>query len=254
MTPAEKKKAVWLGGAVGVLGLYSIYTNFLSEPSVPSSHVAAVEKGAPDGGAMAMDHPAGKASRPKGNSRARSDDFNPPYIANRPEDRPDTTRIDPTLRLDYFAKVQEVDPAGGKRNLFAFGQPPPPPPPPKAVAELPKGPEPKVDITKIKQDDVKIHEREKELKSDPPLHTNLKYYGVVAVSQSGQKTACMLDKGEEIVLATEGEVVSASNQGGSDKKLSLRVTKIGTAEVTVQDTDSKKQEKLTIQPEAKEKS
>ena len=46
--------------------------------------------------------------------------------------------IDPTLRLDLLAKLQDEGPAGGARNLFQFG----PAPPPKA--DLPKGPEPHI--------------------------------------------------------------------------------------------------------------
>ncbi len=41
--------------------------------------------------------------------------------------------MDPTLRLDLLAKVQNVNLEGGERNLFQFG-----------AAPLPKTPEPKI--------------------------------------------------------------------------------------------------------------
>jgi len=236
MTPAEKKKAVWLGGVLGVLALYSIYSNFLSDPAVPASHPAVAPKAAPERGPMTIERPTAKnAPRARPNSRARNEEFNPAYLANRVEDRPDPTKIDPTLRMDYFTKVQEVDPAGGKRNLFAFGQPPPPPP--VKTAELPKGPEP---IVKPGTPGGGPAAPAQALPpADPPLHTNLKYYGIVALSEGGQKTACLLDNGEEILLATEGDTL----------KRRFRVTRIGANSLTVQDTESKKEETIPLTPD-----
>jgi hypothetical protein len=240
MTAAEKKKLTWLGILGGPLLMYSIYTNFLSGPSVPggsaSAHSATADKNA-TGAPFEMEGATPKkAARSRAAGHGRTDEFHPVYLSNRPEERPDPTKIDPMLKLDLFAKVQEVDPAGGKRNLFAFGQPPPPPP--KEVVQLPKGPETHVPLGPGGKP---AAAPPPVAPVDLPLRTNLKYYGIVALSRGGQKTACFLDTDEEILLASEGETL----------KRRYRVTKISTTSVVVQDTESKKEEVIPLAQEAK---
>jgi len=236
----DKKKLMFLGG-LGVVLAVVMYINLFSGPSVPSTPApdrpAAVEKSA-DGGSYAMEGATPKkATRPRAAAHGRMDEFHPVYLNNRPEERPDPTKIDPTLRLDLFAKVQDVAPAGGKRNLFAFGQPPPPPP--KVTAQLPKGPETHVPLG---QAGAKAGAAPPPVApGETPLRTNLKYYGIVALSKGGQRTACFLDTGEEILLASEGDTL----------KRRYRVMKIGNASVVIQDTESKKQETIPLAQETK---
>jgi hypothetical protein len=238
----DRKKVIWLGGTAGVLLLYSLYTNVLSGPSTPASagttsRPAAASNGAA-GDAVAMAEVSPKTGRrSRINGRQTAGEFHPVYLATRAENRPDVTRIDPTMRLDLLAKVQEVDAAGGARNLFAFGPPPPPP-----VVERPKGPETRVPLGGLQAQQGgpqggPVHPE------DLPLQINLKYYGIVSLSRGGKKTACFLDtsNNEEILLATEGDTL----------KRRFRVMKIGASSVIMQDTESKREQTLPLAQEAK---
>ncbi len=71
-----------------------------------------------------------------GAGRSRCDEFHPTLRSKRKEEQIDPLTVDPTLRLDLLAKVQNVKLDGGQRNLFQFGKP-------EQVADL-KGPEPKI--------------------------------------------------------------------------------------------------------------
>ncbi len=233
----DKKKLIFLAG-LGVLLAIVMYVNLFSGPSVPSQEPTAT---APRSAPGAMDAPVTMvgavpktAPRQKLANRARSDEFHPVYIPKRPEERPDVTTIDPTLRLDLLAKVQSVDLSGGSRNLFAFGQPPP-----VKVAELPKGKETIVPLGPGgKGEEALTHPAPH---GDMPATINLKYYGIVSLSRGGKKTACFLDNGEEILLATEGDVL----------KRRYRVLKIGNGSVTMQDTESKREQTIPLTQESK---
>ena len=236
--PQDKKKLMIYGGIVGLLLLYSVYTNFLSGPAAPATeHPTAAAVKAPASDAVTTSGPAPKvARRSKAVGRQRADEFHPVYLATRPENRPDVTKIDPTLRLDLLAKVEGVDAAGGKRNLFVFGPPPPPP-----MSDALKGKiEPTVRPTQATQNQQPPQPPNPE---SLPLQINLKYYGIVSLSQGGAKTACFLDSSnnEEILLAGEGETL----------KRRFRVMKIGATAVVMQDTESKREQTLPLAPEAK---
>jgi hypothetical protein len=235
----DKKKLMFLGG-LGLVLLYFVYTNLLSGPSTPTPDRPAVADKSAAGGPLTMVGAVPRtAARPKMATKGRSDEFHPVYIPKRPEDRPDPTTIDPTMRWDLLSKVQAVDPSGGARNLFAFGKPEP-----VKVAEAPKGPEPVI------KPGVKgpagatgpsgALAAKPGTPAEMPLQINLKYYGIVAYTQSGQKTACFLD-GEEILLATEGDTL----------KRRYRVLRIGNNSVTMEDTESKREGTLPLAEEAK---
>jgi hypothetical protein len=240
-TDGKKKKEIIALGVLGVFALYMVYTNLLSGPSAPGPG------GTPDrpvtagksaaAGPIAMVGAAPKnAARPKAVTRGRTDEFHPVYLNNRPELRPDPATIDPTMRWDLLAKVQGVDAAGGKRNLFAFGTPPP-----VKVAELPKGKETIVPLGQGGRGGMAGAPGASGLPGETPLQTNLKYYGIVAVSQGGKKTACFLDVGEEILLGSEGDIL----------KRRFRVVKIGNASVVMEDTESKREQTIPLAQEAK---
>jgi len=227
----DRRKVIALA-VLGVGAAYAVYTNLLAGPSIPAAeHPApAVEKvAAPESVGLAEITPR-KASRPS-LGRINNGEFHPVYIAKRPEDRPDPTTIDPTLRLELLEKVQEVDAADGARNLFAFGKPAP-----KAV-ELPSGPEPNVRIKTV-ADGVKSGGPSGPPPDPPPPPINLKYYGIVAYSQGGKKTACFLD-GDEILLAVEGDTL----------KRRYRLTHIGTGSVSMYDSESKREQNVPLAPE-----
>ncbi len=233
----DKKKLMFLGG-LGVVLLYFVYSNLLSGPSTPAPDRPVSAAKSVAGGPITMVGAVPKnAARPKAASRGRSDEVHFVYLAKRPEDRLDPTTIDPTMRWDLLAKVQGVEAAGGARNLFAFGAPPP-----VKTAEKPKGPEPNVALGPGRGG---IGDGPPPPPSDPPLKINLKYYGIVAYTQGGKKTACFLDDAdplhEEILLGSEGDTL----------KRRYRVLKIGNASVTMQDTESKREQTLPLAQEAK---
>jgi hypothetical protein len=235
--PDKKKKEVIALSVLGALAAYLVYTNLLAGPSAPEHPAAAATaSAATEGGPVTMVGAVPrKAPTKKGRSNSGEKSFNPPWLSNRVEERPNVSHIDPTLHVELFAKVQGVDPAGGKRNLFAFGAPPPPP-----AAEL-KGPEPKINLASVV-----VGPKQPPPPAPPPqpaepapLQIPLKYYGIVAYTRGGNKTACFMD-GEEILTASEGDTL----------KRRYRVVRIGNTSVVMEDTESKRQGTLPIAPEA----
>ncbi len=137
----DKKKLYFLIALLAVAG-YFVYANVLAGPAgvpapaaAPTTADAAVPAAVPSPAASTARVPA---------SRSHSEEFHPVYLAKRLEDRPDPMKIDPTLRLELFDKVQQVGMAGGTRNLFQFSAEPP-----KEVAKLLAGPEPVVPVHKF---------------------------------------------------------------------------------------------------------
>jgi hypothetical protein len=227
---AEPKKVVMLGGLV-LVGGYLFYTNVLSQSpnGPPSSAPIATPTAARTAPSGAKSPVPGGVRRP---GRARnSEDFRPTLKLPQGEDRADPSTIDPTLKLELLAKVQAVEMQGGQRNLFQFSTPPPPPAPLK-------GPEPKV-TPKPAAELVKEQEARKAEAPKPVIvPINLKYYGYSSIRGDGSRKAFFLD-GEDILVATEGEVV----------KKRYRVVRIGVSSVVMEDTQSKTQQTLPLQEE-----
>jgi hypothetical protein len=229
--------AVFTAGAA-----YSFYANVLSPasgvssspesttaPSAPRALAPPSSEPAPEGAEVRVGPPPGAPRA--ASSRTLSDEFHPSLRSTRPEDRIDPMGIDPTLRLDLLAKVQAVDLAGGERNLFQFA---PPPPKPDAL----KGPEPKILPKTPAPAEAEKKEAAKPVDPPPPPIT-LKYYGYSTMRDNGLKTAFFLD-GDDIVMATEGQVVNKR----------YRVVRIGVTSVVMEDTQSKRQQTLPLQPDA----
>jgi hypothetical protein len=228
----EPKKVVVLGVLLAAAG-YLVYTNLLSGPSQTPPRPAAPPEAASVPATPAQATPApGEPARPafpRAPGRGRNDDFHPVLHSRRPEERIDTSRIDPTLRLDLLAKLQDVEIPGAGRNPFKMGAPPPKP-------EPLKGPEPKVDL-----------KPPQEAKAPPapppgpppPPPINLKYYGFSSAPGNNARTAFFLD-GEDILMAKEGDTV----------KRKYRLVRIGVNSVVMEDTDSKRQQTLPLAEEA----
>jgi hypothetical protein len=218
---------VLLGGLVLFAG-YLVYSNVLSGLSVPKTAArvaAAVPEEAPVPAAE-----AGRATSPRaGQTRGRSDEFHPVLQSKRPEERINTEKVDPTLRLDLLAKLQEVELPGTGRNLFQTGPPP-------VKAEPLKGPEPKV----IPQPVVaRVEPPSGPPPGPPPLNIGLKYYGFSSAPGNSPKTAFFLD-GDDIFMAREGETV----------KRRYLVVRIGVNSVVMEDTESKRQQTIPLAEEA----
>jgi hypothetical protein len=214
----EPKKLIVLGALV-LLGGYAAYSNLQSGPSAGRS--ASLSTPLPQSAAPADASQPARSARPR--SRVQSDEFHPVLHSKRPEDRIDPGKIDPTLRLDLLAKVQNADPGGPGRNVFQFG-----PPPAKALP-----PEPKIDLPTAP---VKTETTAAAPPPPPPdPKINLRYYGYTSVAGTATKTAFFLD-GEDILVAKEGDTV----------KRRYRVVRIGATSVVMEDTQSKHQQTLPL--------
>jgi hypothetical protein len=224
---ANEPKKVWALGVLLLLGGYLAYSNLFSGPSVPASRTAplpaALDNAAATVGAVDAERPATRAPV----TRGRSDEFHPVLHSKRPEDRIDPSKIDPTLRLDLFAKLQDVGLPAGGRNPFKMGPPP-------TQAQALKGPEP---IVKPGPVQTKAAPAPPPGPSGPPP-INLKYYGFTSAPGAPSKTAFFLD-GEDILVAKEGDTL----------KRRYRVVRIGTNSVVMEDMDSKRQQTLPLTEE-----
>lgn len=222
----DKKKV----GALVVLGtaaLYMVYSTFFSgPPGAPSGPATRASAPSP-----AIPAPADQAATKRAPTRARNEEFHPVLRSKRPEDRIDPMKVDPTLQMDLLAKVMAVDPSGGSRNLFAFGQPPP-----KEV-EKPAGPEPRVAMGPPKAPEPPAPKGPEPEPPPPPI--TLKYYGLSTVRNNGKKSAYFLD-GDDILIASEGETL----------KRRYKLVRISVSSVLVEDTESKRQQSLPLTPEA----
>jgi hypothetical protein len=154
--------------------------------------------------------------------------------SERPEDRPDPATIDPTLRLDLLARVQNVEPEASMRNIFQYGSAPPPPsaklivlPSVKQIPVAARGPEtppPPVGPPPAPP------------KPAPPPIT-MKYYGYQISKTDGSKKAFLMD-GEDIIIAGENEPV---------KRGRYKVVAIGLTSITIEDTQFKSNQTVRIQ-------
>ena len=233
----EPKKVVALSALVLVVG-YLAYTNIFSGPAGSSPAQAPRRGGLPDMSEGQVAGAAGTTAREPvrpGSPRAlagrgRTDEFHPVLHSKRPEERIDTSKIDPILHLDILAKLQSLAFTSGGRNPFKFG--PPPGQPEKKLV----GPEPKIPLPPVVE--VKVAPPPPP-PAPPPPPIALKYYGFSSPPGAGSKTAFFLD-GEDILVAREGETV----------KRRYRVVRIGVNSVVMEDTDSKRQQTIPLAEEA----
>lgn len=158
-------------------------------------------------------------------------EFKPRQGAARPEDRPDPASIDPTLRLDLLAKVQNVEPEVSFRNVFQYGTAPPPPSKP---IELPKN----VPTIAINRPPVVAPPP-----GPPPVpvapQMTFKYYGYKVSKANGRKQAFLLD-GDDIIIAGENDPVKGAR---------YKVVRIGISSITIEDTQFKSSQTLPMQQE-----
>ncbi len=225
----EPKKVVLLAALVVLVG-YSVYSNLLSGPSIPATRTAPLPTAADNTAISLAPADGGPATSPRvAASRGRSDDFHPVLRSKRPEDRPDTSKIDPTLRLDLLTKLQDVTLPTGGRNPFKMGQPPPP------KAEPLKGPEPIVPL-KPKLAEAKAPPPPPGPPQPPPI--TLKYFGFTSGAGASAKKAFFLD-GDDILIAKEGDTL----------KKRYRVVRISVTSVVMEDMDSKRQQTIPLTEE-----
>lgn len=236
---AEPKKLAILGVLAAVAAVV-LYTNSSPDgvprraaPASPPAVRAAAPAAIPGGTQAILERPVSARAGRLTDDRASSQ-FRPSLKPRRPEDRADPMTIDPTLRLDLLAKLQDVKLEGGGRSLFEFSQPKPPKTP--DVKILPKpgnakpGPGPEnAGPEKPPAPAVKP--------APPPIR--LKFYGYISPVKQGAKRAFFLD-GEEIIVAAEGELIQRR----------YKVVRIGVNSVVVEDTEHKHQQTLALEERA----
>jgi hypothetical protein len=174
-------------------------------------------------------HPVQQGSSTRGNGRQGRvlQEFRPSLKPKKPEDRPDPTTVDPTLRLDILAKLNSVTIEGSHRSVFEFGQPPAPPPS-------------KDDPAKKKQPvpDPMLAARQPAAPPGPPPPPPipLKFFGYVSPVSTGGKRAFFLE-GDDVHVVNEGDLV----------KRRYKIVRIGVNSVVVEDTQFKNQQTLPLE-------
>ncbi len=143
----------------------------------------------------------------------------------------DPSRVDPTLRLDMLARLQNVKLNGGLRSLFEASDTPPP-----AIVDV------KVPVGgKVRT----MAQAQKPTPPPgpppppPPPPIPLKFYGFVNPDNKNDRRAFFLD-GEDILVAAEGDTL--------DKR--YKVIRIGVSQAVVEDTQFNDQQKLDLVAEA----
>jgi hypothetical protein len=244
---SEDKKKVYALAVLGVVAAYFVYSNLISDSATPTAapksaavtereRAAAEAVGSPSAPVTASQPASQSAAPPRqlGTNRSRSDEFHPSLRSKRKEDQIDPLTVDPTLRLDLLAKVQDVKLDGGQRNLFVFGKAEP-------AATL-KGPEPIVPVKRVAMGPPPAPPPAPPpgpVVPPPPPPITMKYYGLATKRIDGKKTAFFLD-GEDIILATEGMTV----------KKRYKIVHIYAESVVIEDTDVKREQTLKIAEDA----
>jgi hypothetical protein len=167
-------------------------------------------------------------------TRQAEREFRPTVRPKRGEARPDPTTIDPTLRLDVLAKLQQVNVEGVHRSIFDFGQAPPPTPvkPPVAVAKGPKPPNPLTD-----KPATPVAAAPPAAPQAPPVP--LKFFGYTAAANQPAKRAFFVE-GEDVHVVREGDIV----------KSRYKIVRIGVNSVVVEDMQFKSQQTLPLEEQS----
>jgi hypothetical protein len=226
---AEPKKTAVLAG-LALVAAYLLYTNFRGD--TPGQSSPAVRTAAPAPGPAAT--PAGadvrRSSRPAVDRSAQ--EFRPSLKPRRPEERRDPATIDPALRIDLLAKLQNVKLEGGQRSLFEFSQPRPPKTP--DVKILPKPGQPAANSNGGTPAAPKPEAAAAVKPPAPPI--TMKFFGFISQAKGGAKRAFFLD-GEEIHIASEGDMI----------KKRFKVVRIGISSAVVEDTEHQHQQTLPLE-------
>lgn len=230
---AENKKAVRALMVLGVILAGALYYNYSSD-STPSGSSTPATPASPApviGNPQADDN----VPTPVPGRANNSTEFHPVLRSKRKEDQVDPTKVDPTLRLDLLAKIQDEKPPEAARNLFQIG------PAPVKPEDKPKGPEPTVAIKRVMGPPwlPEPPPPPKPTLPAPPPPINVKYYGFASPTATGHKRGFFMD-GEDILIKAEGDTLK-----GHYKVLRLNATS-----VVVEDTDSKRQQTLPMTEDA----
>jgi hypothetical protein len=230
----NNKKQVVALSVLGVVAAYLVYSNLLAGPDVPRQTRRAgapASQQLPVAGAPASGEGVPKSKRAM--SRIQSEEFHPVYLDKNPTRRRDTKTIDPTLQLARFTNVQNVELAGGARNVFQFA---PAPPPPTAPAP-PKPVVPDV-VVYVAQGPRQPPPPPAPPPPPPPPPITLKFYGFATTQDDGRKTAYLMD-GEDIYIAAEGDTL----------KKRYKIVRILPTSILIEDLEFKRQQSVPLTEE-----
>ena len=233
---AEPKKVAFLG----VLAVVLIVVYFINRtPDVPQQAASITPPAARNpvpleslGARRSAQNAAGLTPQAPGTGSTRRgqaaiQDFRPTLKL---PDGVDVSRIDPALKLNLLAQLQELPLEGGERSLFEFGAAPKPKPPTPTVAPVkPITPLPTPETSGVTTPPPKP--------VIPPIP--LKYYGYVSDSRNiapgAAKRAFFLD-GEDIVVAGENDLIHNR----------FKIIRIGVNSAVVEDTTNKNEQTLPL--------
>ena len=225
---AEPKKVAILVGLL-VVAVVVFFMNSSSDEGggySPATAPSAARPATPAAGSAATDPPSSTSRR----SQLSEREFRPSLRPKRGEARPDPTTIDPTLRLDVLAKLQQVNVEGTHRSIFDFGQAPPPPAPKPVVAKGPKAPNP---LTDPKPEPEVVASTTPPVPQAPPVP--MKFFGYISPSNQPTRRAFFIE-GEDIHVVREGDVV----------KNRYKIVRIGVNSVVVEDMQFKSEQTLPL--------
>lgn len=235
---AEPKKLAVLGGLAGVL----IVVYFINRtpdvpqqaasitPSVARNPVPLESLGARARSAATLTPMPRQGGAPSRRGEAAIQDFKPTLKL---PDGVDVSRIDPALKLNLLAQLQNLPLEGGERSLFEFGAAPKPKTPTPTVAPV----KPITPLPSSETPETSGGAATPPKPVIPPIP--LKYYGYVsesrAVAPGAAKRAFFLD-GEDIVVAGENDVI----------RNRFKIIRIGVNSAVVEDTTNKNQQTLPL--------
>lgn len=234
---AEPKKLIMLGVLV-VIGVVVWFVNRTDTPPpspLPAASPAARPTAVPSP-VSTVRPPVRPVSRPTGGrgSAGRGlnvQEFHPVLKSREPID---TSRVDPTLRLDLLAKVRNVAIEGGSRSLFAFSGAPAP----TAIAKVaPIKPNPLLSALTTGPSNPKPPPPEVKPAVTPPPTIPLKFYGYTNAQRAsaGPRRAFFIE-GEDIYVAGEGDTIKGR----------YKIIRIGVNSAVVEDTQFKNQQTLAL--------
>jgi len=237
---AEPKKLAILGGlAVVLIAVYFInrtpdvpqqaasITPSAARNPVPLESLGARVRSAQSAAGLTPQAPQTGSTR---RGQAAIQDFKPTLKL---PDGVDVSRIDPALKLNLLAELQNLPLEGGERSLFEFGAAPKPKTPTPTVAPVkPTTPLPTPEASGTSEGTATPPKP-----VIPPIP--LKYYGYVsdsrAVAPGAAKRAFFLD-GEDIVVAGENDLIHNR----------FKIIRIGVNSAVVEDTTNKNQQTLPL--------
>ncbi len=205
---AENKKQIMILAGIGVVALILLARTFFSGDDSGPAPAATNSPAAVLNGAAATANAAGGATSSTGKPSA------PVLGKNGKRPKPIPNALDPRLHLDQLQGTEGLSYEGSGRNIFV------------ASAEIPavvKTPRLTPKQTK-EQDYARLHPPPPPIPQPPPI--NLKFYGFA--SKNGESKKIFLSQGEDIFVASEGDVISRR----------YRIVKINPTSVDIEDTVS----------------